>query len=102
MVNLNAVPSDAGTGGNETVDDEGRIVGDSDKTDDIGTIAKTTTAGAGIGGLATQSAKGAAIGAGIGLAAGLVAVLLPRGPDAELPRGGTVKLTLNPPLPLEE
>ena len=101
MVNLNAVPSDAGTGGNETVDDEGRIVGDSDKTDDIGTIAKTTTAGAGIGGLATQSAKGAAIGAGIGLAAGLVAVLLTRGPDAELPRGATVNVTLNRPLLLD-
>jgi hypothetical protein len=101
MVNLNAVPSGAGTGGNETVDDEGRVVGDSDKGDDIGTIAKTTTAGAGIGGLATQSAKGAAIGAGVGLAVGLVAVLLTRGPEAELPRGATVNVTLNRPLLLD-
>jgi hypothetical protein len=31
MVNLNAVPSNAGTGGNETTDKEGKIVGDSNK-----------------------------------------------------------------------
>src|SRR4029077_8438727 len=31
MVNLNAAPKDASTGGNETVDSEGRIRGDSDK-----------------------------------------------------------------------
>jgi len=95
MVNLNAVPSDAGTGGNETVDDEGKIIADSDKATDIGTIAKTTAAGAGIGGLATQSAKGAGIGAGIGAAAGLMTVLLTRGPEAEMPRGTTVNVTLN-------
>src|SRR5277367_4512198 len=58
MVNLNAVPSNAGTGGNETTDNEGKILGDSEKGHDIGTIAKTTAAGAGIGGLATQSGKG--------------------------------------------
>ena len=54
MVNLNAVPSNAGTGGNETTDSEGRIIGDSEKGHDIGTIAKTTAAGAGIGGIATR------------------------------------------------
>jgi len=101
MVNLNAVPSDAGTGGNETVDNEGKVIGDSDKTTDIGTIAKTTTAGAGIGGLATQSGKGAGIGAGIGAAAGLMTVLLTRGPEAEMPRGTTVNVTLNRPLLLD-
>jgi hypothetical protein len=58
MVNLNAVPGNAGTGGNETTDSEGRIIGDSEKGHDIGTIAKTTAAGAGIGGVATQSGKG--------------------------------------------
>jgi len=31
MVNLNAVPSNAGTGGNETTDNEGKIIGDSEK-----------------------------------------------------------------------
>src|SRR5208282_855650 len=91
----------AGTGGNETVDSEGRVIGDSQKASDVGTIAKTAGAGAGIGGLATQSAKGAAIGAGIGAAAGLMTVLLTRGPEAEMPRGTTVNVTLNRPLLLD-
>ena len=95
MVNLNAVPRSAGTGGGEKVDNEGKVVGDSNKAGDVGTIAKTTAAGAGIGGLATQGAKGVGIGAGVGAAAGLMAVLLTRGPDAELPRGTTVDVTLN-------
>lgn len=95
MVNLNAVPGNAGTGGNETTDSEGRIVGDSNKGGDIGTIAKTTGAGAGIGGLATQSAKGVGIGAGVGAAVGLAAILLTRGPEAELPRGSTVEAVID-------
>ncbi len=95
MVNLNAVPSNAGTGGNETTDNEGKIVADSNKGSDIGTIAKTTGAGAGIGGLATQSAKGVGIGAGIGAAVGLAAILLTRGPEAELPRGSTVEAVID-------
>jgi type IV secretion system protein VirB10 len=101
MVNLNAVPRSAGTGGREKVDNEGKVIGDSDKAGDVGTVAKTTGAGAGIGGLATQSAKGVGIGAGVGAAAGLMAVLLTRGPDAELPRGTTVDVTLNRPILLD-
>jgi hypothetical protein len=101
MVNLNAVPRDAGTGGRETVDNEGKVIGDSDKASDVGTVAKTTAAGAGIGGIASQSAKGVGIGAGVGAAAGLMAVLLTRGPDAELPRGTTVDVTLNRPILLD-
>jgi hypothetical protein len=101
QVNLNAVPRNAGTGGRETVDEEGKVMGDSDKAGDVGTVAKTTAAGAGIGGLATQSAKGVGIGAGVGAAAGLMAVLLTRGPDAELPRGTTVDVSLNRPLFLD-
>jgi hypothetical protein len=95
MVNLNAVPGNAGTGGNETTDNEGKIIADSNKGGDIGTIAKTTAAGAGIGGLATQSAKGVGIGAGVGAAVGIAAVLLTRGPDAELPRGSTVEAVID-------
>ncbi len=55
MVNLNAVPHNAGTGGGETVDNEGKVIGDSSKGADVGTIAKTTAAGAGIGGIATRT-----------------------------------------------
>ena len=101
QVSLNAVPRSAGTGGRETVDNEGKVIGDSDKAGDVGTVAKTTAAGAGIGGLATQGAKGVGIGAGVGAAAGLMAVLLTRGPDAELPRGTTVDVTLNRPILLD-
>ncbi len=95
MVNLNAVPGNAGTGGNETTNNEGKIIGDSDKGGDVGTVAKTTAAGAGIGAIAGQGAKGAGIGAGIGAAVGLMAVLLTRGPEAELPRGSTVEAVLD-------
>jgi hypothetical protein len=95
MVNLNAVPGSAGTGGNETTNNEGKIIADSNKGSDIGTIAKTTGAGAGIGGLATQSGKGVGIGAGVGAAVGLAAVLLTRGPEAELPHGSTVEAVID-------
>jgi type IV secretion system protein VirB10 len=95
MVNLNPVPGNAGTGGNETTDSEGKIIGDSEKGHDIGTIAKTTAAGAGIGGVATQSGRGVGIGAAAGAAAGLAAVLLTRGPDAEMPRGSTVEAVID-------
>lgn len=102
MVNLNASPGgSAGTGGNESVDNEGKIKGDTDKTGDIGTVATTTAAGAGIGALASRTPAGAGIGAGIGAAAGLLAVLLTRGPEAELPRGTTLEAILNRPIFLD-
>jgi hypothetical protein len=95
MVNLNAVPGGVGTGGNETTNSEGKITGDSEKGHDIGTIAKTTAAGAGIGGLATRTGSGVGIGAAAGAAVGLAAVLLTRGPDAEMPRGSTVEAVID-------
>jgi type IV secretion system protein VirB10 len=94
-VDFNAVPTNAGTGGNEATDSEGKIHGDTDKADDVGTILKSTGIGAGVGGIATQSAKGAGIGAGAGAAVGLAAVLLTRGPELELPRGTTVDVVLD-------
>ncbi len=101
-VNLNASPGgNPGTGGGETMDNEGKVKGDSSKASDVGTVLTTTAAGAGIGGVATQSAGGAGIGAGVGAAAGLAAVLLSRGPDAELPRGSTIEAVLTRPLFLD-
>jgi hypothetical protein len=94
MVDLNAVPSNAGSGGSESVNNEGKVVGDTDKASDAGTVIKSTAAGAGIGAIA-GSARGAGIGAGIGAAAGLGAVLLSRGPDAELPRGSTIEVVID-------
>ena len=49
-VNFNAIPTNAGTGGNEGTDSEGNIHGDTDKATDVGTVVKTTGIGAGIGG----------------------------------------------------
>ncbi|HEV7968819.1 MAG TPA: hypothetical protein VGP19_14680 [Candidatus Acidoferrales bacterium] len=94
-VDFNAVPTNAGTGGNEATDKEGNIHGDTDKAGDVGTVVKTTGIGAGVGGLATQSAKGAGIGAGAGAALGIGAVLLTRGPELELPRGTTLDVVLD-------
>jgi hypothetical protein len=105
MVNLNAVPSQAGTGGNETVNSEGKVIGDSDKKGDLGTVIDTTEVGtgvgAGVGAAAGHVGEGAGIGAGVGLATGLAAVLLTRGPDAELPRGSTVEAVIDRPIFLD-
>ena len=83
-VDLNAAPRSADTGGNETMDPEGKVTGGGGKGKDVGTVATTTATGAGIGAIA-GGAKGAGIGAGIGGLAGLGAILLTRGPEAELP-----------------
>jgi hypothetical protein len=98
QASFNASPTDAGTGGNESVGKEGTIKGDSNKAGDAGTVLETTAAGAGLGGIVGQSARGAGIGAGAGAAAGLLAVLLTRGPEAELPRGTTLDVVMNRPL----
>jgi len=94
-VDFNAVPTNAGTGGNDATDSEGNIHGDTDKGDDAATVAKTAGIGAAIGAIVGQGAKGAGIGAGAGAAAGLAAVLLTRGPELELPRGTTVDVVLD-------
>lgn len=95
---FNASPTDAGTGGNESVGKEGTITGDSNKAGDAGTVVETTLAGAGLGGIVGRSGESAGIGAGAGAAAGLLAVLLTRGPEAELPRGTTLDVMTNRPL----
>lgn len=94
-VKFDAVPTNAGTGGNETTDKEGEIHGDSDKGTDAGTVLKTTAAGAGIGAIAGRSAGGAGIGAAAGAAAGIAAVMLTRGPELELPRGTSLDVVLD-------
>jgi len=100
-VNLNAAPRSADSGGKETMDSEGKVTGPSEKGKDAGTVVSTTAAGAGIGAIASRSAKGAGIGGGIGAAAGLAAVLLSRGPEAELPRGSTMDIVLERELSLD-
>src|SRR5215469_3450751 len=100
-VDLNAAPRSADSGGKETMDSEGKVTGGSDKGKDVGTVAETTATGAGIGAIASRTGKGAGIGAGIGAAAGLAAVLLTRGPEAELPRGSTMDVVLEHELTLD-
>jgi hypothetical protein len=106
MVRLNAVPGgSAGTGGNETVDREGKIEGDSNKSGDVGTVVGTTVEGTGVGtavGAASGNiGKGAGMGAGIGAVAGLAEVLFSRGPEAQLPRGTTLDAVLDRPIYLD-
>ena len=99
-VNLNAAPRSADSGGAETMDSEGKVTGGGGKAKDAGTVISTTATGAGIGAIAGRG-KGAGIGAGIGAATGLAAVLLTRGPEAELPRGSTMDLVLEHDLSLD-
>lgn len=100
-VDFNAIPTGAGTGGNETVEPEGRVKGDSDRASDVGTVVKTTTIGAGIGGVAARSGTGAGIGAGVGAAVGVIGTMFTRGPELELPRGTTMDVILDRPLYLD-
>ena len=99
-VDLMAAPRSADTGGRETTDSEGKVTGPGGKGRDAGTIAETTVTGAGIGAIA-GGGKGAGIGAGIGGLAGLAAVLLTRGPEAQIPRGSTLDIVIERDLTLD-
>ncbi|HXY25834.1 MAG TPA: hypothetical protein VEI73_14355 [Candidatus Acidoferrum sp.] len=99
-LDLNAAPRSADSGGKETMDEEGKVTGGGDKGKKAETVATTTATGAGIGAIADR-AKGAGIGAGIGAVAGLAAVLMTRGPEAELPRGSTLDVVLEHDLTLD-
>ena len=99
-VDLNAAPRSADSGGKETMDSEGKVIGPSGKGKDVETVTGTPVTGAGIGAIA-DGIKGAGIGAGIGGAAGLGAILLTRGPEARLPRGSTLDVVLEHDLALD-
>lgn len=99
-VDLNAAPRSADSGGKETMDSEGKVTGAGGKGKDAATVAETTATGATIGAIA-DGLKGAGIGAGIGGLAGLGAVLLTRGPEAELPRGSALDIVLEHDLVLD-
>lgn len=99
-VNLEASPTGSGTGGDETVAKEGVVKGPSDLARDTGIILRSSVYGAGIG-AAAGGLSGARVGLGVGSSAGLLYVLLTRGPDAELPRGSTLEVVLDRPLLLD-
>jgi hypothetical protein len=99
-VDLLAAPRSADTGGKETTDSEGKVTGEGGKGKDVGTVATTTVTGAGVGAIA-GGGKGAGIGAGVGGLIGLGALLLTRGPEAQLPRGTTMDIVLERELALD-
>jgi len=99
-VDLLAAPRSVDSGGRETTDSEGKVTGPGGKGKDVGTVAATTVTGAGIGAIA-DGGKGAGIGAGIGGLAGLAAILLTRGPDAQIPRGSAMDIVLERDLTLD-
>jgi len=99
-VSLLAIPNDESGGGADTVDKEGKIKGNTNKSGDAKTIGETTAGGATIGAI-TGGAKGAGIGAGVGAAVGLAAVMLTRGPEVNLPRGTSLDVVLDRPILLD-
>jgi hypothetical protein len=99
-VDLNAAPRSADSGTKDTMDSEGKVTSPGGKGKDVETVATTTATGAGIGAIA-DGAKGLGIGAGVGAVAGLAAVLLTRGPDAQLPRGSSLDVVLEHDLQLD-
>ncbi len=91
-----------GRGGEEFDRSEGKVRSEGNKAGDAGMIAGTAVEGTTIGLLAGSAAKNMALGGGIGAAAGatagLMAVLLSRGPDAILAKGSTIEMVTDRPL----
>ncbi|HXW13413.1 MAG TPA: hypothetical protein VEN79_02795 [Terriglobia bacterium] len=90
-------------GSNNTTmsDEEGTVKANGEKAKDAGTVATTAGTGAAIGGLATDTIKGAGIGAGIGGAVGLGKVLLTRGQEIRLETGTAVEMVLQRPVAVD-
>ncbi|HVP48360.1 MAG TPA: hypothetical protein VMT32_17320 [Bryobacteraceae bacterium] len=80
---------------------ENEVMQGGTKEQDAGRIAILAGSGAGIGGIADQSWKGAGIGAGIGTGVGLATVLLSRGKEVELRQGTTLDVMFDRPVTLQ-
>jgi len=99
-IELTATPSSVDRDGKEGVTPEGVVTGPGAVGRDVGTVLLATAIGGPVGGYAgllagSPSRASLAIGHGAGAAAGLLAVLLTRGPEAELPRGTTLDVVLD-------
>jgi hypothetical protein len=92
---------DSGATGQKVVGSENAIEAAAGKGQDAQRIAILAGGGAGVGGLADQSWKGAGIGAGVGSAVGLATVLLTRGKEVELRQGSTLDVVFDRPVSLE-
>jgi len=95
-----------GGSNNELDRDEGKIKGGGSKGDDARTIGQAAQIGTMAGGIAGAASgrpmTGVIGGAGGGAAAGLLGVLLTRGPDVVLQKGRVVEMALDRRLAYEE
>jgi type IV secretion system protein VirB10 len=93
--------------GNEEFDkSEGKVRSEGNKAGDARTIGEAAGAGATVGLIAGSAshhyAMGGAIGAAAGATAGLMGVLLSRGPEAVLAKGSTLEMVTDRPLVFQE
>lgn len=96
---LSAVDSEES--GQKVVGNENAVEQAPGKARDAGQIAIFAGSGAAVGGLATETVRGAGIGAGVGSAVGLATVLLTRGREVELRQGSTLDVVLDRPVELK-
>jgi hypothetical protein len=99
-IELAARPSSLDRNGQEGVDPEGKIKGDSSAARDVAAVLVSGLGGAYVGSIAGAASTGAAghgalLGGGIGGFAALVVVLMTRGVEAELPRGTGMDVVLD-------
>ena len=92
---------DSGDSGQKVVGAENTVEQAPSRGQDVERIAILADSGAGIGGIADRSWKGAGIGAGVGSAVGLATVLLTRGKEVELRQGSTLDVVFDRPVSLE-
>lgn len=91
---------DSGTP-NAEVDEEGRIKADSQKGKDVGTVGKTTGAGAAGGAILLGGRSGVLTGAGVGALAGLATIFSSRGQDVRIEPGSSLRMLLQVPLTVD-
>jgi hypothetical protein len=92
---------DPGESDQKVTGENDRIRQGSDVGHDAARIAILAGSGASIGGLATQTWRGAGIGAGVGGAVGVATALLTRGREVELRQGMTLDVVLDRALVVE-
>jgi len=102
VINLTPRLSSVDSGGTgQKVDSENGIQQAGGKGADASRVAELGGTGAAIGGLATETWRGAGIGGGIGGGVGLAIVLLTRGKEVDLRRGSTVDVVFDRAVPVD-
>lgn len=92
---------DASGSDQKVIGETDRVQQGSDVGHDAARIAILAGSGAAIGGLATETVRGAGIGAGVGGAVGFATTLLTRGREVELRQGATLDVVLDRALAVE-